>query len=239
MAANHQPRRSTLPKHEARQRYVEMGELVALQQIKRDSELLDDHSIAVGPFSRIDANAVAALDGKTRGAISNLFGSQAQFQAETMALALSAADWVERIEYPDPGAFPDADAWLDAFLAAETDRGPVHGSDPAVDFGSLWALWLSAVPYGLWSEQVTRPSMEEHVLVIKGLERAFGGVLEHFGLELREDTTLNDLACAMASLVEGVWLNQCLTNRHPTDPGEPIATTLRRGGRLLWRGAIR
>jgi hypothetical protein len=36
-----------------------------------------------------------------------------------------------------------------------------------------------------------------------------------------------------------VWLNQCLTNRHPTDPGEPIATTLRRGGRLLWRGAIR
>jgi hypothetical protein len=239
MPENQRSRRSTLPKPEARQRYVEIGELVALQQIKRDSELLDDHSIAVGPFSRIDANAVAALDGKTRGTISNLFGSQAQFQVETMALALSAADWVERIEYPDPAAVPDAGAWLDAFLTGETERGPVHGSDPVVGYGTLWALWLSAVPYGLWSEQVSHPSMEEHVLVIEGLERAFAGVLEHFGLALRDDTTLNDLACAMASLVEGVWLNQCLTDRHPTDPGEPIATTLRRGGRLLWRGAIR
>jgi hypothetical protein len=239
MASNQQPRRSTLPKPEARQRYVEIGELVALQQIKRDSELLDDRSIAVGPFARIDANAVAALDGKTRGAISNLFGSQSRFQVETMEFALSAADWVERIEYPDPAAFADADAWLDALLAAETERGPVHGSRPAVDYGTLWALWLSAVPYGLWSEEVSRPSMREHALVVTGLERAFAGAVEHFGLELRDGATLNDLACATASLVEGVWLNQCLTDRHPTDPGEPIAAALRRGGRLIWRGAIR
>ena len=239
MAENQQSRRSTLPKHEARQRYVAIGELVVLQQIKRDSELLDDHSIAVGPFARLDANAVAAQDGKTRGAISNLFGSQAAFQAETMALALSAADWVERIEYPDPAAFPDAEAWLDGFLAAESDRGPVHCSEPVVDYGTLWALWLSAVPYGLWSERVSRPSMEEHVLAVEGVEQALAGALAHFGVEPRDDTTVNDLACALASLVEGVWLNQCLTNRHPTDPHEPIATALRRAGRLLWRGAIR
>ena len=43
----------------------------------------------------------------------------------------------------------------------------------------------------------------------------------------------------MASLIEGVWLNQCLTNRHPSNPREPIATVLRRSGRLLWLGAIR
>jgi hypothetical protein len=239
MAENQQSRRSTLPKPEARQRYVEIGELVALQQIKRDSELLDDRSIAVGPFARLDSNAVAALDGKTRGAINNLFGSQSAFQIETMSLALSAADWVAQIEYPDPAAFPDADGWLDAFLAGEAERGPVHGSEPVVGYATLWALWLTAVPYGLWSEQVSRPSMEEHVLIIEGLERAFAAAVEHFGLALREDATLHDLACAMASLVEGVWLNQCLTDRHPTDPGEPIATALRRGGRMLWRGAIR
>ena len=55
---------------------------------------------------------------------------------------------------------------------------------------------------------------------------------------VRAGTTINDLACAVASLIEGVWLNQCLTSRHPCDPSEPIATILRRSGRLLWRGAI-
>ena len=35
-----------------------------------------------------------------------------------MALALSAGDWVEQIEYPAPAEFPGADAWLDAFFAA-------------------------------------------------------------------------------------------------------------------------
>jgi hypothetical protein len=81
--------RSTLTKAEARQRYVEIGELVALEQIREDARLLDDGASAIGPFARIDANAVAARDGKTRGAVTNLFGSQAVFQAETMALALT------------------------------------------------------------------------------------------------------------------------------------------------------
>ena len=63
-------------------------------------------AIAVGPFARLDANAVAAREGKTRGAITNLFGSQAAFQAETMALALNAGEWVERVEFPAPADFP-------------------------------------------------------------------------------------------------------------------------------------
>ena len=82
------PGRSTLPRHAARLRYVEIGEVVALEQIKTDSEALDAGTVAIGPFARLDANAVAARDGKTRGVITNLFGSQAAFQAETMALAL-------------------------------------------------------------------------------------------------------------------------------------------------------
>ena len=57
----------------------------ALRQIRDDSVALDASALPVGPFARLDANAVAAQDGKTRGAITNLFGSQAAFQAATMA----------------------------------------------------------------------------------------------------------------------------------------------------------
>lgn len=231
--------RSTLPKDEARRRYVEIGERAALEQIRRDAEALDRRAIAIGPFARLDANAVAAADGKTRGAVTNLFGSQASFQAETMALALSAGDWIDRIDYPDPAAFADAGAWADAFFAGESARGPEHGGEPAVDYASLWALWLSAVPYGLWSEEVSGPSMEEHARWLARLETVLQHALDHFGVALRDDTTVGDLAVACASLIEGVWLNQCLTRRHPTQPGEPIATALRRSGRLIWRGATR
>jgi hypothetical protein len=231
--------RSTLTREEARRRFVEMGELVVLEQIRADSELLDSRTMAVGPFARLDANAVAAKDGKTRGAITNLFGSQAAFQAETMALALSARDWIEQLEYPAPGDFSTAEAWLDAFLAGESARGPVQGAEPDVSYAFLWALWLSAVPYGLWSEEVSRPSIEEHVQWLERLEGVLADALGHFDLTLREGTTVGDLAAALASLIEGVWLNQCLTARHPSEASEPIATVLRRSGRLLWLGATR
>jgi hypothetical protein len=214
-----------------------MGERAVLEQIRRDSERLDATALAVGPFARLDAGAVAAQDGKTRGAISNLFGSQAAFRAETMALALSAGGWIERLEYPAPDAFPTAEAWVDALFAGESERGPHHGAEPVVDYASLWSLWLSAVPYGLWSERIAGPSMEEYALWLERLERALKGALDHFGLALREDMTVGDLACACACVVEGTWLNQCLTERHPLDPSEPIATALRRAGRMLWRGA--
>lgn len=216
---------------------MEIGELAALEQIKTDSEKLDERSIAIGPFARLDANAVAALEGKTRGAISNLFGSQAAFQAETMARALSAWDWIEQIDPPAPADFPDAEAWVEAFFTGESARGPLHGSKPTTDYAFLWALWLSAVPYGIWSEQVCRPSMEEHGRWVKRLEEMLEGALDHFHMTIREGTTVNDLACAFASMTEGAWLNQCLTTRHPSDPSEPIATVLRRSGRLLWVGA--
>ena len=130
MAPKRRAGRSTLPRDEARRRYVEMGQLAALQQIKRDSEALDRRSAAVGPFARLDANAVAERDGKTRGVISHLFGSQAAFQAETMARALDAGDWIEEIEHPAPADHPDAGAWVDALFAAESARGPQRGARP-------------------------------------------------------------------------------------------------------------
>jgi hypothetical protein len=237
MAAKRPAGRSTLPKDEARRRYVEIGQLAALQQIKRDSEALDRRSLAVGPFARLDANAVAERDGKTRGVISHLFGSQAAFQAETMARVLDAGEWVEQVDLPASAGHPDAGAWVEALFAAESARGPQRGARPKVDYAALWALWLSAVPYGLWSERVSTPSMEEHVQWVEKLEGAFAEAIEHFGLQLREQVTLTDLAGAAASLIEGAWLNQCLTTRHPSDPGESSATFLQRSGRLLWEGA--
>jgi hypothetical protein len=232
------PGRSTLPKEQARRRYVELAGLVVLEQIREDSERLDREALPVGPFARLDANKVAAREGKTRGAISNLFGNQAALQAETMALALDAAQLIEAIAYPDPADHADPDAWVDAFFAEQSARGPRHDAEPAVDYATLWALWLSAVPYGLWSERVAGPSVDEHRQWVAQLEEVLGGVLDHFGLRLRAGTTLNDLACGVVSLVEGAWLNQCLTPRHPSDPSVPIAETLRRSGRLLWRGAV-
>jgi hypothetical protein len=231
--------RSTLTREDARQRYVEIGELAVLEQVRSDAQLLDDWALAVGPFARLDANAVAAADGKTRGAITNVFGSQAAFQTETMAHVLSSTDWIERIEYPDPSDFDSAEEWVDALLAGESARGPRHDDEPTVTYATLWALWLSAVPYGLWSEQVSLPSLDEQLQTLAGLEEAIAGALEHFRLALRDGTTVNDVASALASLTEGVWLNQCLTRTHPSDPTQPIAELLRRSGRLLWAGATR
>ena len=193
--------------------------------------------IAGTPLHRLDAGAVAGRDGKTRGVISHLFGSQAAFQAATMDRALDAADWIEEIDYPAPADHPDAVAWVDAFFTGESARGPRQGVRPKVDYAALWALWLSAVPYGLWSKRVREPSMEEHVQWVQRLEQVLGAAIDHFGLALRDGTTLNDLAGASASLIEGAWLNQCLTTRHPSEPEEPIAAFLRRSGRLLWAGA--
>ena len=114
---------------------------------------------------------------------------------------------------------------------------PTHGADPAGDYAALWTLWLSAVPYGLWSETIAGPSVDENRAWMARLEVVFEEAIDHFGLTLRAGTTVADLAVAVAGMVEGLWLNQCLTTRHPTDPSEPIETAMLRSGRLLWNGA--
>lgn len=215
-----------------------MGGLAVLVQIQEDSQLLKDQAIAVGPFARLDAGTVAAEDGKTRGAITNLFGSQTAFQAAAMAAALDASDRFARLRFPAPKDFDNAESWLDALLAAESARGPAHGAKPAVNDGFVWALWLSAVPYGIWSEQIAKPSMAEYLKTVDRLEHVIREALDHFGLAMREGDSVSDLACAIAGLTEGVWLNQCLSKRHPLDKSEPVGALLRRGGRMLWRGAV-
>ncbi len=154
-------RRSPLPRDDARRRYLEMGALAALEQIRHDAGDLDRDAMAVGPFARLDASAVAARDGKTRGAITNLFGSQLAYQVRTMGMALDAAEISGLADWPPLAAFPDAEAWVAAFFAAQSARGPTHGAAPSMSYASLWALWLGVLPYGLWSERIAAPSMEE------------------------------------------------------------------------------
>src|SRR5690349_12098362 len=103
-------RRSALPKEAARRRYLEIGSLAALEQIRHDAEVLDAEAMAIGPFARLDAGAVAAREGKTRGAITNLFGSQAAYQAATMSMTLDAGDIAGLADWPDPAGFDTAGA---------------------------------------------------------------------------------------------------------------------------------
>jgi hypothetical protein len=215
-----------------------MGGLEALEQIRRDSEALDREALAIGPFARLDAGAVASRDGKTRGAITNLFGSQAAYQVEVMDIVLDAETSSDWIGLPAPADFERAEEWVDALFAGQSAQGPRHDAAPEMNYAALWALWLGTVPYGLWSERVARPSMEEYGRRARQLEEAFGAALARFGLTLREGVTLPDLACGALSLIEGSWLNQCLTPAHPRSPAEPVSAALVRAGRLLWNGAI-
>jgi hypothetical protein len=231
--------RSALPKSDARRRYLEMGSLAALEQIRRDAGQLESDAMAIGPFARLDAGAVAARDSKTRGAITNLFGSQAIYQAQTMSMALDAAEISELADWPSPRAFAEPEAWVAAFFTSQAARGPAHGAEPAISYSSLWTLWLGVVPYGLWSERIAAPSMDEYGRRVAQIEAVFAEALDHFGLALRDDSTIADLACGAASLIEGSWLNQCLTGTHPRDPDLPISEALVRAGKMLWRGAVR
>ena len=231
--------RSPLPRTEARQHYVELGSRAVLDQIREDSRALDARAIAIGPFARLDAGRVAAQVGKTRGVLSNLFGSQAAYQVATMEMVLDAGSRLEEIVYPAPADFPTADAWLDAFLAGQSARGPMHGAEPEASYAFLWTLWLATLPYGVWSERVAGPSMEEYVHWTGQIASVVADALTHFGLALRDKVTPADVAHALASVIEGAWLNQLLAATHPGRPDEPASALLLRSGRLVWHGAIR
>jgi hypothetical protein len=236
---NNGTRRSDAKRQMARQRYIEMGEQVLLEQIREDSRDLDKSLRAIGPFSRLDANVVAERNNKTRGSINNMFGSQAAFQKETMALALSAGLWIEEVSYPAPGDFAKAEDWIRAFFKGQSFRGPAHNSPANVNYGSMWALWLGTVPYGLWSEAISKPSMAEHVQWVRSLESVFETALDHFDTKLVGRVSINELASAAANLIEGAWLNQCLSRNHPFDHRKPIQNSLVTSGLILWRGATR
>ena len=238
-------RRSALPPDEAKRRYVELAEMAVIEQIRVDARRLDraddERRVAVGPFARLNAEQVAArADGKSRGAITNLFKSQRQFQLEAMALALEDPAGIDEVGPPDPRRFDDADSWIGAVAESESERGPLHEMEPTEGYALRWVLWLSQVPYGLWSEHIAEPSLDEFRLSTERLERdVVRTALERFGLEMCPPWTPLDLAGTIVSLVEGLWLNQCLTREHPNSSKLPAVEAARVALRMLWRGATR
>jgi AcrR family transcriptional regulator len=235
-------RRSALSPEEARKQYIRAAETVLLEQIQVDARRLDrqddERRVAVGPFAKLNAEQVAAAaEGKSRGAITNLFKSQRQFQLQAMALVLEDPE-VDVLVLPDPRTFDDPVTWIEALATAQSGRGPLHGMEPAVGYGLNWALWLSQVPYGVWSEHIAEPSMHEFRHSAERLESTcVRPALAHFGLVMRPPWTPLDLASAMNSLVEGLWLNQCLSRAHPTRPDDPTGEAARIAIRMLWQGA--
>ncbi len=236
--------RSSLSRDEAKKRYLQLAETALLTQIRLDARRLDREDdarrVAVGPFARLNAEEVAAsADGKSRGAITNLFKSQRQFQLDAMALVLDDPN-VDAAVPPDPRAFEEAQDWIEAVASAEARRGPSHGMEPAEGYAMSWVLWLSQVPYGVWSERIAAPSMREFQHSAERIERELvRPALARFELEPRPPWTPLDVASAIVSLREGLWLNQCLSAEHPTRPSADPAGAARAALTMLWEGATR
>ncbi len=199
----------------------------------------DERRVAVGPFARLSAEQVASLDeGRSRGAITNVFKSQRRFQLEAMALALEDPG-VDSIGPPDPRGFADPTAWIEAVAAAEHTRGAhPRGGDARGLRSGLGAVGSDRCRTGSGASTIAEPSMSEFRHSAERFERdAIRPALAHFGLETRSPWTPMDLATAMRSMIEGLWLNQCLTREHPTSPGTPSVQGIRDGLRMLWQGA--
>lgn len=80
-----------------------------------------------------------------------------------------------------------------------------------------------------------RPGEQGSERRVSRLAAIFSEALGPFRLTLRPGATIEDLAGAAASPIEGVWRNPCLTPREtPAGPPEPLI----RAGRLLRNGAV-
>lgn len=237
--------RTRLPRDRAQKEYVRAGELEVFRQLERDARELDRAlpaaaPLALGPFARVQAGAVVDELGKTRGAINHLWRSQEAFRASIMADFLNDESLgMEDLAFPNPAQCRNFDDWIRRLAALEIERGPRHGAAPGPSYGFRWAAWLGLVPYGLWSEHVARASLVEFRRRVDRFSTAvIQPALEHFGLRLRRDVTLQDLVVSFVSLVEGVWLNACLTADDPIGRSQSIGDMLGRAMTLLFRGAL-
>ena len=241
-------RRERLPRSTAEETYIRAGELEVFRQLRRDAIALDraaregaagEVTVVLGPFARLSTNAVVEELGKTRGAINNLWGSQEAYRAAVMRSVVNDPDLGSSdVVYPQPADWDDLDGWIGALAAVEVQRGPRHGMEPANRYGLRWAAWLGLVAYGVWSEQVATESLLEYRAGVEQYaNEIIGPALAHFGRHLADGTSLDDLAGAVASLVEGVWLNACLAATDPLDGKGTVEERLARSMVLLFRGA--
>ena len=237
-------KKTRLARDDAERRYISAGELEVFRQLQRDGRSMDpalahDQALAVGPFARLRADVVVDELGKTRGAINNLWGSQEAFRAAVMAVFLNDEGLgLDEVSYPDPAASKTLEHWVGRLAAVEIQRGPHHDMSPENRYGLRGAAWLALVPYGIWSDRVAKASVDEYR---QGAERygtaVVGPALKRFDLALALDITLLDVAAACCSLIEGFWLNACLTSRDPAGRNQSIDATLAASLCLVLRGA--
>jgi AcrR family transcriptional regulator len=235
-------RRSTLPPEELRRRYIELGELVLLEQIRSEAAQLDTavSSMPLASFAQLDADEVARRVGKTRGSITNLFGSQAAFQLATMTIGLD--DFVDmggigEVEYQAPAAHADAESWLEALAHTESSRGPRHGHAPT-GYAARWTLWASLLPHAVWSTRIAEVSATEFESWTRWIQHELlQPALEHFGFEIAAPFHAHDLALAMAHTIEGLWLSQAIVEQYTLGDGITPEQAARTALTLLWRGA--
>jgi hypothetical protein len=232
-----------LRRSDAEETYVRAGELEVYRQLQRDARDVDaslrqERAIAVGPFGRVRTDAVVDALGKTRGAINNLWGSQEAFRAAIMHLFLDDTTLgLNDVEYPAPASCGDLDEWIERWAAVEIERGPRHGMEPESRYGMRWAAWLGLVPYGIWSESIAAASLHEYRAGVQHVAHAvLEPAFEQFGVVLH-DASIEELATAVTSAIEGCWLNAALTPDDPVERGGTIASSLATSLRLILRGA--
>lgn len=237
--------RERLRRDDAEATYIRAGELEVFRQLQRDAAALDvtlpdERALAVGPFSRLRTDTVAEDLGKTRGAFNHLWGSQEAFRAAVMAGFLNDAGLgLDEAAHPDPARCDDLDEWITRWAQSELDRGPRHGMPPENRYGLRWAAWLGLLPYGLWSDAVAEPSLEEYRASVRHLtDDVLAPAFQHFAVTLRNDTTLDDIGVAAATAIEGTWLNACLTDRDPIGRESTLVASLATTLRAIVRGSV-
>jgi len=183
------------------------------------------------------ANAVARAHGKTRGAISqpvrqpgSLPGRNAGAGAQRGRVG--RAGQVSRRRSTSPRR-----RLVRRRMAGQAARGPCMAPSPPSTTGSCGRS--GSAPYPTACER--RGLAAQHERNTCSGCGAWSGYSprrsNHFGRALRAARRSRSRR-AVASLIEGLWLNQCLIKAPPLRPAEPIATLLLRSAACLWRGRV-
>ena len=177
-------------------------------------------------------------DGKTRGAITNLFGSQAAYQVETMGMTLDARRDRRAGRLARPGRFR---------RCRGVGRGAVRRPVGARAEARGGARHVLCVALGaLARHRALRPLERARRRAVDGRVRPAGGAarddLRGRPGALRADAPRGrgpgGPRLRRRQPDRGRLAQPVPDRRHPRVADAPISATLVRAGRMLWRGAV-